>query len=293
VIYRITPRRNDAVNDTWMTDSGRLLYKLVKSDTRLAGIRVNGAESSLALAVNAAAELFREGGVAVVGSGRSSVEEQFLLRKIATAVQAGVSLVSRVGKGDQLLISADQNPNVRGALVTGLVSSLPAPQLTNLAAAIDAGRVKTILSVGEDLATAGLSAAQVSKVSVVYLGTHGNPTSAAAKVLIPTLTVFEKSGTLVNQQFRIQKFHKAVPGPLGTTDDVVVLAKLAAAMGASAPSDVGALWTTIAAEVPALATMTFANLPDAGVLLDATPYASLPFAEGETLHYKPATATVA
>src|SRR3954470_1633182 len=31
IIYRITPRQNDGVNDTWMTDSGRLLYKQTRS----------------------------------------------------------------------------------------------------------------------------------------------------------------------------------------------------------------------------------------------------------------------
>ena len=69
----------------------------------------------------------------------------------------------------------------------------------------------------------------------------------------------------------------------------MVLAKLVTAAGtAIAASEVGPLWKLIAAEVPALGTMTFANLPDTGLLLDATPYAALPFAEGETLHYKPA-----
>ena len=33
VIYRITPRRNDEVNDTWMADSGRMLYKAVRATT--------------------------------------------------------------------------------------------------------------------------------------------------------------------------------------------------------------------------------------------------------------------
>ena len=42
--------------------------------------------------------------------------------------------------------------------------------------------------------------------------------------------------------------------------------------------------------VPAVATVTFANLPETGLLLDATPYAGLPFAEGESLHFKPAAA---
>jgi NADH-quinone oxidoreductase subunit G len=59
------------------------------------------------------------------------------------------------------------------------------------------------------------------------------------------------------------------------------------------PTEVNALWKTIAAAVPALATTTFANLPETGQLLDATPFSALPFVEGETLHYKPAQPVVA
>jgi NADH-quinone oxidoreductase subunit G len=320
VIYRITPRQNDTVNDTWMADSGRELYKQVKAADRLTAVKINGTDATLEAALKAAADLFASstGSVAVVGSGRSSVEEQFLTKKLAAALKAPAHLVSRVGEGDKLLISADRNPNLRGALVTGLISELPkvgdaAPNkpalseangprsahrgegaaapadlriggLSALAAAIDAGKIKTVVSIGEDFAAAGLSAAQLAKISVVYLGTHANTTSAAAKVVVPTLTVFEKSGTFVNQQFRIQKFAKAVPGPAGATDDLVVLAKLAHV----AATDLASVWALLAAEVPALGTMRYANIPDTGLLLDATPYAALPFAEGETLHFKPA-----
>ena len=70
---------------------------------------------------------------------------------------------------------------MRGALVTGLISALPTQKLTSLAADIDAGKVKIVLSVGEDLAAAGLTAAQLAKVYIVYLGTHKNATSDAAK----------------------------------------------------------------------------------------------------------------
>ena len=284
-IYRITPRRNDDVNDTWMADSGRELFKSVKSADRLTAIKVNGADSALDIAINAVMQLGKEGGVAIVGSGRSTVEEQFLTKKLADALKASTQLVSRVGQGDKLLVSADRNPNVRGALVAGLIKLLPAQKLTDLFAAIDAGKVKTVISVGEDLTAAGISAAQLAKVAVVYLGTHANATSAAAKVVIPTQSVFEKNGTFVNQQFRIQKFAKAVPAPAGTTEDLIVLAKLASA----AAADVTSAWKLIAAEVPALGTMSYANIPETGLLLDATPFASLPFVEGETLHYKPAT----
>jgi NADH-quinone oxidoreductase subunit G len=289
VIYRITPRRNDEVNDTWMPDSGRVLYKQVQSTDRL-----KSAAALDALVAQAAALLQTSAGaIAVVGSGRSSVEEQFLTKKLAAALAAPVSLVSRTAQGDKLLISADRNPNVRGALVTGLISTLPSAQLTSLAADIDAGKVKAIISIGEDLTAAGLTAAQLAKVSVVYFGTHANATSAAAKVVIPTVTVFEKAGTFVNQQFRIQKFIQAVPAATGSFNDIAALAALSAAAGSPVPSEIGTLWPVIAAEVPALATMLYKNIPETGLLLDATPWAGLPFAEAETLHYKPAAPAAA
>jgi NADH-quinone oxidoreductase subunit G len=288
-IYRITPRRNDAVNDTWMADSGRLLYKDVRGPGRLAAVRIDGAEGALDFAVRSASEILGHGGVAVVGSGRSSVEEQFLLGRICRALGVQASLVSRVGKGDGLLLSADRNPNVRGALVTGLVSELPRAGLGELGAGIDAGSVTAVLAVGEDLAAAGLSAEQLAKVSIVNLGTHENPTSAAARVVIPTLTVFEKGGTLVNQQFRLQKFAPAVPAPAGATDDLVVLSRLASAVGAgSLGAELGALWAQMAAEVPALARATYASLPDEGLPLDAAPWGHLSFVEGPALHFAPA-----
>ncbi|HZZ58622.1 MAG TPA: 2Fe-2S iron-sulfur cluster-binding protein, partial [Opitutaceae bacterium] len=274
VIYRITPRRNDAVNDTWMADSGRMLYKAVRAENRLMAIRLAEpaagsapADSSLDMALYAAGNLLRDGKVAVVGSARSSVEEQFLTRRIAEKTGARVHLVSRLGEGDGILVSADRNPNTRGALLTGLIRELPGPRLDALGAAIDAGEVRTVLCVGEDLAAAGLTAEQLRRVRLIYLGTHANATSDAAAVLIPTLTVFERHGTFVNQQFRLQKFAAAVPGPAGATDDLVVLSRLLFALDGSqpAPGDVHAVWTLLAAAVPSLGTIRYRNLPDTGL----------------------------
>lgn len=301
VIYRITPRRNDAVNDTWLADSGRFLYKQVKADNRLLTPLINRTTTAAEMAVKAAGDLLKAnsailkaGAVAIVGSGRSSVEEQYLTKKLAAAIGASVSLVSRVGQGDRLLISADRNPNVRGALVTGLISALPSQKLSGLAADIDSGKVTTVLSIGEDLTAAGLTAAQLAKVSVIYLGTHANATSDAAKVVVPMLTVFEKSGTFVNQQFRLQKFAKAVPGPAGVSDDLVTLAELIAAVGGGVVSfDLGLIWSALASEVPVLAGLSYAKLPDTGHVLDSSAWTGLPFVEGETLHYKPAAVPAA
>jgi len=288
-IYRITPRQNDAVNDTWLADSARVLYKQVTAPNRLTTIQVNGQPATLDAALQAAAELLKAGNVAIVGSGRSSVEEQFAAKKLADALKATAHLVGRVGEGDKILVSADRNPNTRGALVTGLINQLPSAQLTGLAAAIDAGTVKVVLALNEDLAAAGLTAEQLAKVKVIFIGIHGSATSEAAQVVFPGHTVFEKSGTFINQQFRLQKFHAAIPAPAGTVGDLVVLTKLIAAVGGvTLGTDLAALWPTLAGEVKALAGLSFAALPDAGTVLDSAAFASLPFPEGETLHFKPA-----
>jgi NADH-quinone oxidoreductase subunit G len=122
----------------------------------------------------------------------------------------------------------------------------------------------------------------------VYLGTHANATSAAARIVIPTLTVFEKNGTLVNQQFRIQRFAKAVPGPEGAVDDLVALSKLVAvAGGPAAGADVGSVWAAIAAQVPELSGVSYSTVPDSGLPLDSGRWSGLAFVEGPALHYKP------
>jgi NADH-quinone oxidoreductase subunit G len=293
VIHRITPRRNDAVNDTWMADSGRLLYKQVAAATRLKQPAVDGRAATVDEALAAAIELLhaQRSVAAIVGSGRQSVEEQFLTHQLAFALgSVPADIVGRVGQGDGLLISADRNPNVRGALVTGLIKAYPPTQLTELAAAIDHGAVKLVITFGEDLLAAGLTTEQVAKLSVIEVGTHTLTTTAAAKVVLPSLTVFEKNGSFINQQFRLQKFQAAVPGPAQALDDLALLRRLIAGVSGEAAKHaaVDAVWSELAAQVPALAGLSWATIPAEGRLIDGSAWAHEPFVEGETLHFKPA-----
>ena len=356
VIYRITPRRNDDVNDTWMPDSGRLLYKQLAAENRLKQPLVNGQPASFDEALAAALALLKpecgdrkaetgsgkpetgelgagnsvpaaaplpnrqsaienrkstvapadapsanpqstlrtpQSRVALVASGRQSVEEQYLTRKFAAALNAvRTDLVGRVGQGDGLLVSADRNPNVRGALVTGLLKEYPKTELTALGAAIDAGTVTVVIAFGEDLAAAGLTAGQLAKIVLIEVGTHATAATAGAKVVLPSLTVFEKRGSFINQQFRLQKFQAAVPGPALASDDLAILtALLAGVTGTAQPSaTVEAVWADLGNQVPVLAGVTWPAIPTTGKLLDGTAWSALPFVEGETLHFKPAAA---
>ena len=292
-IYRITPRRNDEVNDSWMSDTARDLYKSVAAENRVGAYSVDGRPVKSDEAVKALAALLKGAkGVALIASAFSSVEEQWLLKKIADAIPAArkiVAVAPHYAEGDTLLISADRTPNLRGALLTGLAKGLAATDLSGIKAAVDSGEVDVVLSVNESVTSAGLGIEDLKKVKYVSLGTHFFQTSQYAAVEIPLLTVFERQGAFVNQQWRLQKFEKAVPGPAGVLADADFFAALLSAMGVSAPKG-GALWTALAAEVPAFKDLSFEKIPATGVILDGSAFAAEKFREGRSLHFAPAGA---
>ncbi|MDP4878992.1 MAG: ferredoxin, partial [Opitutales bacterium] len=157
-IYRVTPRRNDAVNDTWMTDSGRGLFKSIDADDRLTHYTIDGVHKTPTQAAVAAAELLKAGDAALIGSAHSSVEEQFYYKAIADRSSAKVALVSHYDSADGILQSEDRTPNLRGALVTGLIDSLPEAELSAIAREINSGAVKTLFVVNEDVTKLGIPA---------------------------------------------------------------------------------------------------------------------------------------
>ena len=107
-IYRVTPRRNDAVNDTWMTDSGRELFKGIDSEDRLTHYTVDGVHQKADEAAAAAVELIQGGEVAIVVSAHSSVEEQFFYKAMAERSGASIHMVSKTAEGDGILLSEDR-----------------------------------------------------------------------------------------------------------------------------------------------------------------------------------------
>ncbi len=294
-IYRITPRENNAVNDCWMADSGRELYKSVEQPSRIDFFAVDNGKCTADKALTRAAELLPGGGVAYVGSAHSSLEEQFLLWQLVKAEPGPVSFVSHSQKGDDLLISNDATPNLRGAFLTGLLRDLPGTDINDLRDKVETGAIKTLFVVKEDLATLGFSDDLLRRVQVIYLGTHANATSNLAQVVLPGLTVFEKTGSFVNQQWRAQRFFQAVPGPAGTAPDVQLLSQLLARVKKVSASAVSPeiIWTELAATVPALAGWTWASLGSSGRVLDASAWAHISFAEGKSLHFDPAAVTTA
>jgi NADH-quinone oxidoreductase subunit G len=295
VIHRITPRRNDLVNDSWMTDTGRTLYKSVKSDDRLLQFSINGEPSTSSNALDRAGELLKGRKLGVVASAKSTVEELFLIKQFTDSTEAKVFLRGHFGQDDGILLSADRTPNLRGALATQLTSQYPADHLNDLTQAVEQGDVDALLVCSEDLLSSGVSTEVLENVPIVFLGTHENETSKIAQVVLPSLSVFEKSGSFINRSFVLQSFKQAVPGPAGILADAQLVAELHhRIVGGEKPSTVPAeLWDAISASTESVFSgISHRELQKNSIQLDGSAWSGLPFVEQVALHFQPATAEV-
>ena len=112
-----------------------------------------------------------------------------------------------------------------------------------------------------------------------------------AKVVIPTLTSFEKSGSFINRSFCLQAFQQAVPGPAGLLPDLSILARFINELldGVEQDSDLDQIREEMT-RLPAspLKGLSFSALKKEVIQLDGLKWADLPFVEGKALHYEPA-----
>lgn len=287
VIHRITPRRNDLVNDSWMTDSGRMLYKSVKSENRLLHSEIDGEKTSSSDAIERAGHILTGKKLGIVASARSTVEELFLIKQLAASTDAKVFLRGHFGEDDGILLSADRTPNLRGALATELIEQYPSEHLKDLGDSMEQGDVDALLVFSEDLEKSGLSESQMN-VPIVYVGTHQNSTVNAAKVVLPSLSVFEKSGSFINRSFILQFFKQAVPGPAGVLGDTQLISELIHRLSgeerlSTVPSD---LWAAIAEKSnQVFSGITYQELLKNCIQLDGSSWSELPFVEQQALHY--------
>ena len=288
-IYRITPRRNDDVNDSWMTDSGRSLFKKVRSDDRLAVPSIKQEKSSLEDSLNAAVATLQNKKVAIVGSCQSTLEELYLLNRLSKAIKAKKYLRGHFSEDDGILLSADRTPNLRGALASGFINSYPRENLNKLNSDIEKGLVEAILVVNEDLLDSGVAAESLLGVPVVFLGTHANDTSNLAEVIIPTLTSFEKSGTYINRSFLAQGFEQSVPGLPGLLPDVHILNKLLEKLDDEnkVSSEFTLIWKNLSSPPNSpFKGLTFSDSLRGPLKIDDTKWKDLPFVESDALHFK-------
>ena len=289
-IYRITPRQNDATNDTWMTDSGRGLFKEAESENRIINYTIDGVTQDIDSVAQTVADLLLQEKVAIVGSAHSSVEEQFYLKKISEYANASTNIIAKTGVGDGILLSEDRTPNLRGALLNRLITKIPSATADSIDSQIQSGEIQTLFVVNEDLTSIGISQESLSKVSIIYFGSLFNSTSEVAKVVIPSLTVFEKSGSLVNQNFILQQFLLAIPGPKGVMSDLLMLAKILAKMTGDTIESLTfeMVWQDLSNTIAEFESITWQEIGDQqGIQINPRAFLDLPFSESKNLKYDP------
>jgi NADH-quinone oxidoreductase subunit G len=290
VIQRITPRRNDLVNDTWMTDSGRELHKNVRSENRILRPSVDKSDLPLNDAIDRSIQCLSGKRIGVVASCHSTVEEQILTKIFADRTGAQIFIRGHFGEDDGILLSADRTPNLRGALVTGLTDTYPDEKLTALNDVLSRGELDSLLVINEDLFDSGVSDENLRKVSIVYLGTHSNQSSGLADVVLPGLVSFEKSGSYINRSFIAQAFEQSVPGPVGLKSQVEILALIISGLTEEniSFSNLDEIWKLVRSdEESLLADIKFSDLLKNGLQINGSSWAHLNFAEKSALHFTP------
>ena len=269
-IYRITPRENDAVNGCWIPDSHRLNFAYVSSPDRLKAHRVDGKEASLQKAAESAVAALREASsqAAIIVSARCTNEELFLASTLAKALGIQTEIVPRTGEPDGILIQADRNPNTSGAKLLG-VTSEPGATLEKIRSNVRSGKVKTLLSIGEDLtAEAGFTADDLAKVaSLIAIGIQPSPTTSAARILFAGAAWAEKRGSMVNVKGRLQRLNKAVEIQGHASDDWEILASLLKAAGERSYMDLDEVFHSLSQACEPFAGLNLDRIGDLGIPL--------------------------
>lgn len=252
-LWRVRPRHNPEVNGYWMCDEGRDTYKYVNKKSRLQTALITDQGTTRSLSpLNALTELRPKleeavkadpNGVAVVVTGQYTNEEyQSFFGLIA---KWGVKSVYHWRNNpdtfesfDGLLLRGDKNPNTKG-----LLSSMAEHGLTktwdDLQGKLERSQVRFLIVVAPenqavypDLAerlkqfSRAANMVWLSSQSYAALDKSGGPLWQ-----IPLKTYFEKDGSMVNFQGKVQKIKRGAT----IVDGAMSLTEVAKALGGGVP----------------------------------------------------------
>jgi len=291
-IHRITPRQNDEVNSCWMPDSHRLNFHYIDGENRLsqplaknaAGLHEPTTWSTALASATSAIKSFAPAQVAVIASGRMTNEELFLARALAENIGTqNLSIVSRSGEADHLLVAADRNPNTTGAKLVW-ENNDPSSKLDSIRSAVRSGDIKALIVLGEDIVSdAGFSADDLSKLGLlVQLHTLTNPTASRAHFVLPTAAFAEKRGSIVNLSGRLQRLNRAVEPTGQCRDDWEAIRDLICAITGDKHEihHIEDVFKAIAQNIPAFQNLTLSKIGHQGTQITETGH-KIPLLENE------------
>jgi predicted molibdopterin-dependent oxidoreductase YjgC len=261
-LARITPRYNPEVNDFWMCDIGRFQYLWVEGPDRLRKPSIltkDGVHQAAPWkdALMRVRDLLNTAGrrdpgaVRILVSAHASVEELFLLKRLATELkgESGSSHVHVAWRRTEKQQPADAKfrvpatdaPNVIGARDLGLAvagGNDGEADVSGLRTAVDQGRVSVLYVMdpgpGGSLGDVDwiVDARKSGRLSVlIYQGVLQTDIAKVADVVLPGAAWVEKDACYTNDQGRLQTVSRAISPPGESVDDWQIITSVAASLG--------------------------------------------------------------
>ena len=243
-IHRLRPRDNMDVNQSWMCDAGRELYKKTGSKTRLTVplklVKGQATDITWQEAFTKAAKglrKFESGKIAAIGTAGATNEECYVFKKLIKSVvgTTQIDFISPLWDADDLLIKKEQSANPQGARELGLKINRKS-LLKGLVRKIEKKELKALYIVGSDILAASDDKNEIletlSKLNfLIVQDTHVTELTSLAHVTFPSATFAEKEGTFTNINGIVQKVNPAVPPPGLALPDLDIFGGLAEAIG--------------------------------------------------------------
>jgi NADH-quinone oxidoreductase subunit G len=241
-VYRLVPRLNPAVNKHWMCDEGRFTYKRAQTE-RLVAPLSSGAPVDWDRALDDAGRALSAvlaatpNQVGVVFNAQSTNEDLYALARLAfDHLHVGKAYIAGLDQGwyDDILVSADKNPNTAGAMAIGAGRLRSLLDLSN---DLKAGAVAALIVVGTRGVLGGEGARAALPLerlqTLVAIGTHKDAVVAAAHVALPLAEWTEADGTFTNRLGMVQRVRAAVPAAGDSLPGWEILSHLARKLGAT------------------------------------------------------------
>ncbi|MGJ8657124.1 MAG: molybdopterin-dependent oxidoreductase [Akkermansiaceae bacterium] len=278
-VYRVTPRRNNAVNSDWMPDSHRLAFHETQGDDRLTDpmIKVDGKHeitdwnTALTSAADALSE-FQASEIGIIASARQTNEELLLSQGLAdTLGTENLAIVERFGEADGKLISADRNPNTNGAK---LILNDTDGKLDAIKAGLNNGSIKALIVLNEDIfEAAGFSHDDIAGAELVISSNIiANKTAQASDIFLPGASFAEKRGSMVNVTGRLQRLNQALQPTGNAKEDWEIIRDLILAINGESNDMymIEDVLKIIATNVPEFNGITFSKIGEQGLQIIET-----------------------
>ena len=263
-LIRMTPRFNPDVNSYWMCDIGRFNFQWVEGESRLRRPMMRqGAELQAAGWHDVEPRLrdrIQQAGSAdpssvhFLVSAHAATEELFVLKQmlegllgsdgLKAVTLAWTSSPKPQPEGTKFKVHAIDAPNVNGAkdlgFAVGQGNEGPAPDLTALRTAVEAGRVKAlyVLAPGPEGSLGDVSWIAAARASgalqlLIVQAPVMSDLVRAADIVLPGTAWVEKDAIYTNAQGHVQAASRVIAAPGEAREDWDILVRVARLLGLS------------------------------------------------------------